>query len=1341
MTAAEYGTDAIIPAMPQGSVTITLFAGGGTKTNEDVPATEASLNRVTGLAAGAADGALYIAESQRRVSKVKPDGHIVTAAPDDHTLWLAACRSGTLYLSGDGDVRKFANGTFTPVGEHVIGYSRGVVVDSADRAYIADERDGIDGIVWEYVDGSPIQQLTTIRLPFALCVDNGETLYSTSEGKVVVKLTKDGPQRIAGGGTSTEDEGPALEALLDNPYALCADPMGNVYIAEEGSSYNRPRVRKVTPQGWITTLIRISDVKRIITGAQDFSPSGLAMDAQGHLYISDRANNIVLRVEDAPIDCHLELSDGRAYPAKVKPGSDLGYTWQLGNTGPSTATGVTLDVTLPQGVTLHTKYQEWEEAKRPQLVNGRTYRITVKDHDVGEGGWTPPLMVTVDSDASGALTATATANATNLDGSAPTFTATAQAGPDGVEQKSSNDWWAALLGLLGALFAFFPFGGGGGGDGGESKWRNRDKQNKATLGLSAKSNEECPTSGEKVTLTWTVTNTDTENAAMVVITNVTVPTGLTVDKVTPKQGNAQKVSNQAVLWEVASLGAEKDAVLELTATVDADPPDLVSVIGTAGAANAAITTKPLIVYPKREVGWELSDGTATRELVAKGEPVTFCWDLTNDGPSSASNGTLTVTVPTGLDTPTVKVDGTTVATTPTDNLLKGSLLTIGAKKIAKITVDGQVGKDVGKELVTQLEVSAPGANPATLRKSATARVKTVLSLSGTLVGTVVAGQRAAYRWTVDNTGGVDATDVVLKVPLPPASQAIFVEASSGGTKEADGITWKLGTVQAGRTGYTVAHCDIAATMSGKTLDTVTATLTATNAATVTAPVSAPVIERSRLQIDGGAVPREAKVGDVVTFTWTLSNEGPSEARDLTATINVPAELTEWKITPPAGASVTGTLVTIPELLPGIGNNPQVALTGTVESSDTGLVSATLDLKKGTETRGSRYVTVDVRSGARLQVTAVAATAAAVAGQTVDVAWKVHKNGKGSVGDAALIVGPCDHGTCTAAKIGTRAVPVPPGPTGLLIPLADIDTADITVTITYAIAPSSPATTTEVAAWAIWNVPDPGPRVPVTVSITRQSTLTLDRRGSSPTPVVPGLETSLLWDVSNDGPSGCAGVALRFSLPDGVTLEEVTANTRPVTPTQMTNPAGWQVALGTLAPQDSVQVAALTRLAPNLTGTTLPVTSSVNHTDTGVTINPTGNQSVPLTVQPTLTLTPSGQTMEVTGGSQAIYTWTVENTGPSTATDITLTVTVNTQDTTMTVTPDSVMGGTLNTSTSVPTVTWNGDLPPNTAHPLSIIGTTGTTAGKVTVVGQVTRGGKEEKTETVITTVQAASTKE
>lgn len=98
---------------------------------------------------------------------------------------------------------------------------------------------------------------------------------------------------------SSGDNGSASSATLDRPVALALDNKGDLYIADSGSH----RIRRIdAASGWITTVAGVGtqgydgDNRQAASALLD-SPQGLAVDANGNLYIADTHNHRIRRID------------------------------------------------------------------------------------------------------------------------------------------------------------------------------------------------------------------------------------------------------------------------------------------------------------------------------------------------------------------------------------------------------------------------------------------------------------------------------------------------------------------------------------------------------------------------------------------------------------------------------------------------------------------------------------------------------------------------------------------------------------------------------------------------------------------------------------------------------------------------------------------------------------------------------------------------------------------------------------------------------------------------------------------------------------------------------------
>lgn len=100
---------------------------------------------------------------------------------------------------------------------------------------------------------------------------------------------------LAGSGAPGYADGAAREARFADPFGLAVGPDGGVYVADAGEAN---RIRKVSPEGVVTTLAggREGFADGAGEAAAFNTPSALALDAAGNLYVADTGNNRVRKV-------------------------------------------------------------------------------------------------------------------------------------------------------------------------------------------------------------------------------------------------------------------------------------------------------------------------------------------------------------------------------------------------------------------------------------------------------------------------------------------------------------------------------------------------------------------------------------------------------------------------------------------------------------------------------------------------------------------------------------------------------------------------------------------------------------------------------------------------------------------------------------------------------------------------------------------------------------------------------------------------------------------------------------------------------------------------------------
>ncbi|MBA3663048.1 MAG: T9SS type A sorting domain-containing protein [Bacteroidetes bacterium] len=280
---------------------INTIAGTGVSgySGDGAAATIATLNNPAAVAVDAA-GNIYIADaSNNSIRKVNTSGIISTLAG-----------TGVAGYSGDGAAATLAtlNG---PIG---------VAVDAVGNVYIADEYNhrirkiNTGGVISTFAgtgvlgysgDGSAAT-ISTLYFPIGVAVDAAGNVYIADYGNDRIRKVNTGGviSTIAGNGLGgySGDGAAATLAQLSGPTGVAVDPTGNVYIAD----YVNHRIRKVNAGGVISTLAGTgvagySGDGAAATLAQLNYPFGVAEDAAGNVYISDKYNHCIRKVNTGGI--------------------------------------------------------------------------------------------------------------------------------------------------------------------------------------------------------------------------------------------------------------------------------------------------------------------------------------------------------------------------------------------------------------------------------------------------------------------------------------------------------------------------------------------------------------------------------------------------------------------------------------------------------------------------------------------------------------------------------------------------------------------------------------------------------------------------------------------------------------------------------------------------------------------------------------------------------------------------------------------------------------------------------------------------------------------------------
>ncbi|HVU22580.1 MAG TPA: hypothetical protein VHE13_00540 [Opitutus sp.] len=247
----------------------------------------------------APDGAMYVTDSgNHTIRKITPDGTVTTFAG-------YARESGV--ADGIGDFARFN----TPVG---------IAVDAAGYLYVADSENHairkvspdrvvttIAGRVGEAGTADGTVDAARFNTPTGVAVDAQGDLWISDTGNQTIRHIANGVVTTVAGaaGSAGAADGPAEQARFRNPGGIAVDVDQTLLVADAGNN----AIRRVARDGWVATVAGIlpqgapSDyttqgaVDGINTVAEFNSPTGVAVDGHGNIYVADTNNGTIRRID------------------------------------------------------------------------------------------------------------------------------------------------------------------------------------------------------------------------------------------------------------------------------------------------------------------------------------------------------------------------------------------------------------------------------------------------------------------------------------------------------------------------------------------------------------------------------------------------------------------------------------------------------------------------------------------------------------------------------------------------------------------------------------------------------------------------------------------------------------------------------------------------------------------------------------------------------------------------------------------------------------------------------------------------------------------------------------
>lgn len=793
-------------------------------------------------------------------------------------------------------------------------------------------------------------------------------------------------------------------------------------------------------------------------------------------------------------------------------------------------------------------------------------------------------------------------------------------------------------------------------------------------------------------------------AAPIVITDDLPDTVSDVTVVSTTDGMVCDIDDGQLLCEIPfDLAVGQSVTLALSGTVDpsvepgAELPNTAVVtpvtVDPVTANNTSTHTTTIDVQEELTIEKSIVAPTDPAEAVP-GEPITYRIEVANAGPSDARGVTVLDVLPEGVAFDSISAGGDLwTATEEGANVrfaLDGILPAGGSAQfdIIVTVAPGVEGDVTNTAIVSSTWRADQDTSAVTVGSDASADLSIAKAID---VEQIVAGASdvATYTLTVDNLGPSDAAGPIVVTDLLPVGMSVAgdladscevtdvdgrqqIECEKADGLDVDEQNWVIEIPVLVAADVTATSLSNTATVAGPTADVDPTN----NIATI--PV--PVLQNASLEVAKTA--QETVIaGEDVTWTITVTNNGPSDAQNVSLTDALDARLafvsaasetdgvtcSETQVVVcsigivPAGGTVTITLVTT--VSPTVVDEAQIANTATATSTTT---DPATDLPATDD--GGDTIVIDAQSA--LTIVKEATTASVDAGDVAIYTIAVGNDGPSDAAAPVTIVDELPEGetfvaATTAAGPATWSCEIDGqtltcvlesgGEPVSLAAGADAPTLQVSGTVSASLAPGSLVNT----ATASSPTSELSPSDSAEIAVVTFADLELRKSHLPTADAVAGLGFTWSIAIENHGPSDSvataeAPIVVRDTLPEGVTLADAPAS------------GGFDTLCAVVGEEDGQQIVECLRTSTLPAGETLALTVDVNidqaasgeltNTATvapGLTAQPedeafadTDTDTVPVVEIADLALVKELTTETVVAGESISWTLSVSNVGPS-----------------------------------------------------------------------------------------------